>query len=167
MSNALRLSGNGGGVSKNVILSGYFGDGSDGSIRYDSGAWQTDESGSWANITTVSGKWTVSGTTLTLHRVFQFENMTIPAGATVVAGEDSQAQFLTLYIAGTLSVDGTLRAFYSAGAGNRPGASRTTAGAGNATQNTGLGVNGVGQTLAASARHGWHNAGFGCRLPGQ
>jgi hypothetical protein len=139
----------------------YFGDGSDASIRYDSGAWQTDESGSWASITTVSGKWTVSGTTLTLRRNFQFVNVTVPVGAILASGIDGQAEFFTHKVSGTLTVNGTLRAFRATGAVNAPGASRNTAGAGTSTTNTDNTINGLGQPGGSGSGGGSASAAGG------
>ena len=163
MSNAYRLASGGGGVSKSALFALEFGDGSDGSIRYDSGAWEwlPAGSGTWEAITTVSGKWTVSGTTLTLRKNFEFLDVTVPVGSTLVSGIDGQAEFFTHKVSGILTVNGTLRAFRATGAVNAPGAARTTAGAGNSTTNTDNTINGLGQPGGSGSGGGSGSAAGG------
>jgi hypothetical protein len=130
----------------------HFGNGSDKSIRYSGGNWQTD-SGTWTNISTVSGKWTVSGSTLILHRNFDFRNVTVPSGSTLVAGANDSAEYLRIRVSGTCTVGGIIQPGANLGGGGNP-ADRQTSDANGLAVETGYYTISTGQPGASGSGGG-------------
>lgn len=111
-----------------------YGTSRDGTIAYTSSAWRWIPLGGVPEtITTVAGKWTVSGSTLRLHRPqFQFRDVTVPEGASLVFGRTGVVDIVQMLVSGILTVDGTLRAeTIFSGHRTRNGARKSSAGAGN------------------------------------
>ncbi len=118
--------------SKRTMLRARFGSGSDGDITYTSGAWRwTPSGGSSEVITTVAGKWTVSGANLTLNRgSFEFRSVTVPVGATLAFGDRGSDEYPVVKVSGTLSVAGTIVAALVGNQGNRAALRQTVDGDG-------------------------------------
>lgn len=136
----------------------YFGDGSDGAILY-SLANTRWEDGSGNALASVGGKWTVSGTDLTLLRNFNFTNVTFMTVAHIISGTDGNQDHFTHRVSGTLTPfsGATIRASFVASSltTSRAGAAeKTTAGAGTAATAASVGGVKAGRSGGAAAGGG-------------